>query len=272
VTGRAQLSRVYGVETWSVYDVLDESLAPSGPQSLHDLAGTYLKPGMRVLDAGCRDAAHLIRLIRRCGVTGVGVDPVEVHVERANAAVDDAGVADRAEIFFGVIEDLPFPDGHFDFVWCRDVIEQVDDLDAALREMLRVLSPTGRMLVYTTFVTDRLTTQEAEMMNRHLGNVPANLVEANVERAFAGAGWAIERKDVIGTEWREHLEERGALCPGLFSGCHGCGGGETCWCNASGKTSTTTSRPTCTGTRSSFSASSCRSCTSSEGSLTRARA
>ena len=209
MTGRAQLSRVYGVETWSVYDVLDESLAPSGPHSLHDLAGKYLKPGMRVLDAGCRDAAHLIRLIRRCGVTGVGVDPVEVHVERANAAVDDAGVADRAEIFFGVIEDLPFPDGHFDFVWCRDVIEQVDDLDAALREMLRVLSPTARMLVYTTFVTDRLTTQEAEMMNRHLGNVRANLVEANVERAFAGAGWAIERKDVIGTEWREHLEERG---------------------------------------------------------------
>ena len=75
--------------------------------------------------------------------------------------------------------------------------------------MLRVLSSTGRMLVYTTFVTDRLTTQEAEMMNRHLGNVPANLVEANVERAFTRAGWAIELKDVIGTEWREFLEERG---------------------------------------------------------------
>jgi len=29
------------------------------------------------------------------------------------------------------------------------------------------------------------------------------LVEENVEAAFAHAGLAIERKDVIGTEWRE---------------------------------------------------------------------
>jgi SAM-dependent methyltransferase len=204
-----RLSRVYSKETWRVYEVLDESLAPSGPDLLYDIAGTYLAPGLRVLDAGCRDAAHLIQLIRRYDVTGVGVDPVEVHIERARAAVEDAGVAERAEVCVGVIQDLPFPDGHFDFVWCRDVLEQVDDLDTALCEMLRVLSSAGRMLVYTTFVTDRLTTREAEMMNRHLGNVPANLVEANVERAFAGAGWAIERKDVIGTEWREFLEERG---------------------------------------------------------------
>ena len=64
MTGSAQLSRVHGEETWRVYEVLDESLAPSGPVSLHDLAGSYLAPGSRVLDAGCRDAAHLIRLIR----------------------------------------------------------------------------------------------------------------------------------------------------------------------------------------------------------------
>jgi len=34
------------------------------------------------------------------------------------------------------------------------------------------------------------------------------LVEENVEAAFAHAGLAIERKDVIGTEWREYAEER----------------------------------------------------------------
>ena len=76
------------METWRVYEVLDESLAPSGPDSLYDLAGNYLAPGSRVLDAGCRDAAHLIRLVERYGVTGVGVDPVEVHVARARAAIE----------------------------------------------------------------------------------------------------------------------------------------------------------------------------------------
>lgn len=205
---RRQLSRVYGKETWRVYEVLDESLAPSGPDSLYDVAGSYLTADSRLLDAGCRDAAHLIRLIQRYGATGVGVDPVEVHIERAKAAIESAGVADRADVFVGVMQHLPFPDGHFDFVWCRDVVEQVDDLDAALSEAFRVLRPGGHMLVYTTFVTDRLTAQEADMLNRHLGNVPANLVEANVEVAFARAGFAIERKHAIGTEWREYLEER----------------------------------------------------------------
>jgi len=199
---------VYSEETWRVYEVLDESLAPSGPDSLYDFAAGHLTANSRLLDAGCRDATHLIRLIQRYGATGVGVDPVGVHIERARTAIESAGVADRVDVFVGVMHDLPFPDGHFDFVWCRDVVEQVDDLDAALREAFRVLRPAGHMLIYTTFATDRLTVQEADMMNRHLGNVRANLVEANVEDAFARAGFAIERKDAIGTEWREYVEER----------------------------------------------------------------
>ena len=208
---RAQLSRVYGGETWRVYDALDVSLDPSGPDSLYERAGTYLPAGSRFLDAGCRDAAHLIRLLELYDVTGVGVDPVEVHIERARAAIDSAGVADRAEVLVGVMQELPFPDEHFDFVWCRDVVAQVDDLDGALREVRRTLKPAGHMLVYTTFVTDLLSVQEAELFGRHLGNVPANLIEASAEAAFGRAGFAIERKDVIGTEWREQIEEqRGA--------------------------------------------------------------
>ncbi len=46
------------------------------------------------------------------------------------------------------------------------------------------------------------------MFSRHLGNVADNLVERNVEQAFASAGLMIERKDAIGTEWREYAEER----------------------------------------------------------------
>ena len=46
------------------------------------------------------------------------------------------------------------------------------------------------------------------MLNRLLGNIAANLVEGNVEAAFESAGLVVERKDVIGTEWREYAEER----------------------------------------------------------------
>jgi SAM-dependent methyltransferase len=203
-----QMSRVYSEETWGVYDLLDRSLDPRGPDSLHELAAEYLLPGAVILDAGCRDAADLIRLVRAHDATGVGVDPVELHVARANAAVASAELGGRVEIVQGVIEALPHPDGHFDFVWCRDVVEQLDLLVPALKGVARVLKRDGHMLVYTVFVTDLLTPQEFELLERHLGNVSSNLVERNVEEAFESAGLAIERKEAIGTEFKEYAEER----------------------------------------------------------------
>jgi SAM-dependent methyltransferase len=203
-----QMARVYSEETWSVYDLLDRSLEPRAPDSLHDLVAEYVVPGARILDAGCRDAADLIRLVRAHDATGVGVDPVEIHVERARAAVAAAELGARVEIVQGVMEALPHPDGDFDFVWCRDVVEQLDRLVPALKGAARVLRQDGHMLVYTVFVTDLLAPQEFEMLERHLGNVSSNLVERNVEQAFASAGLAIERKDTIGTEYKEYSEER----------------------------------------------------------------
>jgi hypothetical protein len=41
-----------------------------------------------------------------------------------------------------------------------------------------------------------------------MGNVDGNLDAGCVEAAFQDAGLAIERRRVIGTEWREYLEER----------------------------------------------------------------
>ena len=110
-----------------MYAFLDQSLEPRGLDMLYDVAGEYLRPGSVVLDAGCRDAAHLIRLVEEHDVVGVGVDPVEVHIGRAKAAVAAAGLADGVEVFRGVMQELPYPDGHFAFVWCRDVIEGVDE-------------------------------------------------------------------------------------------------------------------------------------------------
>jgi SAM-dependent methyltransferase len=203
-----RLSRVYGPTTWDVYALLDISLNPAGPESLFDTAATYVAAGQVVLDAGCRDGAHLIELVRRFDVDGVGVEPVALHVERAEEAVQVAGLADRITIHHGVMHELPYPDAYFDFVWCRDVVEQVDDLGGALAEVGRVMKPAARLLVYTTVATDLLTADDADLMRRHLGNVDGNLDRATLEAAFARSGYAVESVHVIGTEWREYAEER----------------------------------------------------------------
>jgi len=202
------VTRVYSEQLWGLYATLDRSLDPRGPDTMHAMAASYITPGALILDAGCRDASHLIRLVQATGSRGVGVDPVDVHIELARAAVARAGLGQRIEIVQGVMQQLAYPDNHFDLVWCRDVVEVVAELQPALNEAARVLRPTGRMLVYTDFVTDRLEPDERAMLNRHLANVPANLIESNIERAFAGAGLVVEHKDVIGTEWREYAEER----------------------------------------------------------------
>jgi hypothetical protein len=64
------------------------------------------------------------------------------------------------------------------------------------------------MLVYTVFATELLEPGEEAMLNGLLGVVSENLVEGNVEAAFENARLTVERKDVIGSEWREHAEER----------------------------------------------------------------
>jgi SAM-dependent methyltransferase len=203
-----RLSRVYGPTTWDVYERLDISLDPSGPDSLFDGVTGHVVAGQMILDAGCRDGSQLIELVRRFDVKGVGVEPVALHVERAEAAVQAAGLADRITLHLGVMHELPYPDCYFDFVWCRDVVEQVDDLGGALREVVRVMKPAARLLVYTAVATALLTAEDAEMMRRHLGNVDGNLDRTPLESTFATSGLAIESVRVIGTEWREHAEER----------------------------------------------------------------
>jgi cyclopropane fatty-acyl-phospholipid synthase-like methyltransferase len=204
----AQMKFVYGDDDAELVALLGESLAPRPPDFLLDLAIPRLTPGSRLLDVGCRDARHLIPLVMRSGCTGVGIDPVERHIDRARAAVTAAALDQRIEIRPGVMEQTDEPDSSVDVVWCRDVLEVVPDLQAGLSEVARVLKPGGSAMIYTVFATPRLEPREAAAVNQPLGAVPQNLERAWVEAAFNQAGFRIERLEEIGTEFREYEEER----------------------------------------------------------------
>jgi ubiquinone/menaquinone biosynthesis C-methylase UbiE len=203
-----RLSRVYGPVTWDVYEQLDTSLEPRGPDELIDLAGRWLRPGQSVLDAGCRDAAHLVQLVQRFGVNGVGLEPVARHVERGQVAVREAGLEAHVTLVRGSMHDIPLRDASVDFVWCRDVLEQVENLTRGLRDLARVMALDARLLVFTTVSTDRLTSDDRELLGQHLGNVSVNLDPIALERAFEQSGLLTEAVHVIGTEWIEYAEER----------------------------------------------------------------
>lgn len=91
----------------------------------------------RVLDLGCGDG-QIARALALSGVSVVGVDPttnqIDVAAERGGGPVfAQAGAAM-----------LPFSDSVFDGVIACLVFEHIDDVDAAIGEVSRVLRPGGR--------------------------------------------------------------------------------------------------------------------------------
>ena len=201
------MDNIYSESFWTLFDDLDASLNPAGPEQLYHIADPYLHTGHRLLDVGCRDARHLIELVRRHDATGIGLDPVPWHVGRARTAVDAAGLAGQITIRLGVAEDLDEETASIDTIWCRDVIEVLPELPTALAEMRRVLRPGGHLIAYTNLQRGPVDPGETATIHEPLGNVVANLAEADLEAAFGAVGFAIDAKHVIGTEWREYLEE-----------------------------------------------------------------
>lgn len=201
------MTEIYSESFWRLFGQLDISLQPAGPEQLYEIADPYLGAGQHILDIGCRDARHLIELSCRYGCTGVGVDPVPWHVQRAQTAVKDAGLSSQITIRQGVAEDLDDEPASFDVVWCRDVIEVLPDLTTALAQMRRVLRPRGHLIVFTNLLNGPIDAAETATIHEPLGNVVTYLVESNLEGAFAVAGFTLKIKHFIGTEWREYLEE-----------------------------------------------------------------
>ncbi len=206
-TGDVEMSEIYNPQGWRLFDELDVSLEPPGPQQLYELSAPYLGPGMRILDVGCRDAWYLIRLAERFGITGVGIDPVPWHIDRATSAIAQAGLDQQLTTELVGIEDFRAEPGSFDVVWCRDVLEVLPDLEAALSTMSCALAPAGTLIAYTNVLNGPPDPRETRQLHEPLGVVAANLVEADLESAFARHGLTVTEKHVIGTQWREHLEE-----------------------------------------------------------------
>src|SRR5688572_32491481 len=126
-----ELAQVYG--DWPISERLSESLNPRGLDLLEDTAARYLRAGDRILDIGCRDAGYLTRLVPRHGCTGVGLDPLARHAALAVENVREHALAGAIAVERGVIEHLPHADATFDFIWCRDVLALVHDLQAGMR-------------------------------------------------------------------------------------------------------------------------------------------
>lgn len=190
--------------------ILDKSLNPRASTMLYTKMGAMgLSANHTLLDIGCRDLRHGVKLVEQYGCTVVGVDPLKHHIERAIKQIEKLGLPQQARVQLGSIEEIPAEDGTFDFIFCRDMLSHVADLRAGFAECWRVLKPGGQMLIYVTLKTDQLLPDEALQLYPPLGVRADAMDPAIVERAFTAAGFELIEKDPIGSEWREQWEEDG---------------------------------------------------------------
>jgi ubiquinone/menaquinone biosynthesis C-methylase UbiE len=75
----------------------------------------------------------------------VAVEPEPVFRRMASTLARRRGIA--INIVDGIAESIPFPDNSFESVHVGLVLCSVDDVDASLREIRRVLVPGGRLVV-----------------------------------------------------------------------------------------------------------------------------
>jgi ubiquinone/menaquinone biosynthesis C-methylase UbiE len=107
-----------------------------GTRSLiRQLLAAELRPGMRVLDAGCGPGGNSAWLTAENQVVGVDVSPDAVRLARERHPGMEVRQAD--------IVALPFAEAEFDLALVITVLALVDDDALAVREVSRVLRPGG---------------------------------------------------------------------------------------------------------------------------------
>jgi SAM-dependent methyltransferase len=121
--------------------------------------------GKRVLEVGCGIGMY----VRGMGHLTAHAFGLDIEFERV-AEGRHNGI-DR--LLTAVGEHLPFPDNSFDVLFSHEVLEHVQDDRASCREMVRVLRPGGRVVI---FVPNRLYLFETHGVywrgRYHFGNKP----------------------------------------------------------------------------------------------------
>ncbi len=143
--GRALMTSTIDHEHWSL--VAGEWIAWARAPN-HDAFWAY-REGLvafvgrgegEALDVGCGEG-RISRVLKSCGYSVTAVDPVPelVNAARQARSADDYAIARGGA--------LPFDTACFDLVMAYNVLMDIDDVSATLREIRRVLRPAGMLVI-----------------------------------------------------------------------------------------------------------------------------
>ncbi|MDD4849965.1 MAG: class I SAM-dependent methyltransferase [Gemmiger sp.] len=100
------------------------------------------------LDIGCGGGANLTRLLARCpGGSVTGVDYSEISVEKSKKVAAKAIRSGSCRVLKADVSALPFAANHFALVTAFETVYFWPNIEAAFRQVLRVLQPGGTFLI-----------------------------------------------------------------------------------------------------------------------------
>jgi arsenite methyltransferase len=113
--------------------------------------------GEVILDVGCGGGVDTLVAAMMVGPTGrvIGIDVVPEMVERARenlkkSSLENVGFQESSP------EALPFPDESFDVVISNGAINLIPEKSEALKEILRALKPSGRLMIADEILSGQL--------------------------------------------------------------------------------------------------------------------
>ncbi|MFG2983793.1 class I SAM-dependent methyltransferase [Streptomyces sp. NPDC048258] len=160
----------------------DRKFPEDAPAFATAVAEVGLRPGDRVLDAGCGTGRALTPLRAAVGPTGIvlGADLTPGML----AAAQRAGRAAEGALLLADVARLPLRDGALDAVFAAGLIAHLPDPEANLRELARVVRPGGRLALFHPIGRTALAARHGRELT------PEDLrAEANLGPLLARSGW-----------------------------------------------------------------------------------
>lgn len=174
-----------------------------------------LKESETVVDLGCGGGLDLFLAARAVGPKGraIGIDmtPEMVALARRNAA---AGGYANVEVHHASLEVMPLTSGSVDCVISNCVLNLVDDKDAALAEIFRVLKPGGRLAVSDIALKCPLPVELAADVTAWVSCIAGALTVENTLQKLGRAGFIHAQVVPTGADLNVYKEAGKAGCCG----------------------------------------------------------
>jgi SAM-dependent methyltransferase len=150
-----------------------------------------LTPTSALLELGCGSGLYALHLARTtgCRITGIDINPHAIAT--ATQLADTAGLGELARFQqCDASQTLPFPDAHFDAAFANDALCHIPGRPALLRELLRILKPSARLLFSDALLIGGIVSNLELATRSSIGLYFFSPAGEN-ERLLASAGFAL---------------------------------------------------------------------------------